>query len=116
MPKAYPVYDGAYRAAVASIRQFLGMLPNFQVIGRNGMHRYNNQDHSMLTGIFAARNVLGGSYDLWRVNADAEYHESGPSHSSVMQPADADRLTPQRVGNGEPRSESCSVSRNYSEP
>ncbi|HZT38995.1 MAG TPA: NAD(P)/FAD-dependent oxidoreductase [Bryobacteraceae bacterium] len=116
MPKAYPVYDGAYRAAVASIRQFLGMLPNFQVIGRNGMHRYNNQDHSMLTGIFAARNVLGGSYDLWRVNADAEYHESGPSHSSVMQPADADRLTPQRVGNGELRSESCSVSRNYSEP
>ena len=51
-------------------------VPNLQVIGRNGMHRYNNQDHAMWTGILAARNILNlGQFDLWNVNSDAEYHE-----------------------------------------
>lgn len=81
MPKAYPVYDHHYRNHVAVIRSFLEQhLPNLQVVGRNGMHRYNNQDHAMMTGLLAARNVLTGSrYDLWQVNQDAIYLESGSS-------------------------------------
>ena len=77
MKKAYPVYDGDYGAAMDTIRGFLTRLPNLQLTGRNGMHRYNNQDHSMLTAMLAARNILGGRYDLWQVNVDQEYHEEG---------------------------------------
>ena len=77
MKKVYPVYDRGYAAAVAKVRAFLATLPNLQLVGRNGMHRYNNQDHSMLTAMLAARNILGGRYDLWRVNVDEEYHEEG---------------------------------------
>jgi protoporphyrinogen oxidase len=75
--KAYPVYDESYRRGLAGIQQFLQNVPNLQLVGRNGMHRYNNQDHSMLTAILAARNILGARYDLWRVNVDADYHEEG---------------------------------------
>lgn len=77
MPKAYPVYDHDYLANVQRIRDYLrDQVPNLQVAGRNGMHRYNNQDHAMMTGIFAARNCLSqGKYDLWKVNEDAEYLE-----------------------------------------
>ncbi|MCE7875308.1 FAD-binding protein [bacterium CPR1] len=76
MPKAYPVYDDDYAESVAIIRAFLeSELPRLQVIGRNGMHRYNNQDHAMMTGLLAARNVLGGRFNLWQVNGDAEYLE-----------------------------------------
>ncbi len=77
MPKAYPVYDGTYQQGLAAIRQFLDTIPNLQLVGRNGMHRYNNQDHSMLTAVLAARNIQGGRYDLWQVNADEEYTEQG---------------------------------------
>ena len=77
MKKAYPVYDRGYDAAVAKVRVFLATLPNLQLVGRNGMHRYNNQDHSMLTAMLAARNIVGGRYDLWQVNVDQEYHEEG---------------------------------------
>ncbi|HYP05117.1 MAG TPA: NAD(P)/FAD-dependent oxidoreductase [Bryobacteraceae bacterium] len=77
VPKAYPVYDETYAESVAVIRDFLATLPNLQAIGRNGMHRYNNQDHSMLTGMLAARNILGARYDLWNINMDGEYLESG---------------------------------------
>ncbi len=76
--KAYPVYDGVYRRGLAAVREFLETVPNLQLVGRNGMHRYNNQDHSMLTAMLAARNVLGARYDLWQVNVDADYHEQGP--------------------------------------
>ncbi len=76
-PKAYPLYDHDYRTNVAKVREFLAIeAPNLQVAGRNGMHKYNNQDHAMMTGLMAARNIMGGSYDLWRVNSDAEYLES----------------------------------------
>ena len=75
-PKAYPVYDRHYRRNVAVIRDHLRTLDNLQTIGRNGMHRYNNQDHSMLTGILAARNLLGEANDLWHVNTDPTYGES----------------------------------------
>jgi len=78
MKKAYPVYDARYAEHVAVIREFLkAETPNLQLIGRNGMHKYNNQDHAMMTGLLAARNILGASFDLWRVNADAEYQEEG---------------------------------------
>jgi protoporphyrinogen oxidase len=81
MPKAYPVYDEHYQKGVDAIREFLADVPNLQLVGRNGMHRYNNQDHSMLTAMLAARNILaaetgrGSRYDLWKVNSDDEYHE-----------------------------------------
>ena len=75
MPKAYPVYDADYVDHVRVIRRFLESLGNLQVVGRNGMHKYNNQDHSMYTAMLAVRNILGGQHDLWRVNVDQEYHE-----------------------------------------
>jgi protoporphyrinogen oxidase/nucleoside-diphosphate-sugar epimerase len=74
-PKAYPMYDGNYRAGLDTIVAWLNTLENFQTIGRNGQHRYNNQDHSMLTGMLAARNLLGEQHDLWTVNVDRAYHE-----------------------------------------
>ncbi len=74
--KAYPVYDAEYRGHLDVIRGWLTGLSNFQTIGRNGMHRYNNQDHSMLTAMLAVKNVMGeGSYDLWDVNTERSYHE-----------------------------------------
>ena len=76
MPKAYPVYDEHYKANVATVREWLDEVAgNLQTVGRNGMHKYNNQDHSMLAALLAARNVLGEEWDPWKVNTDAEYHE-----------------------------------------
>ena len=77
MPKAYPVYDGdgEYREALKVVRRFVDGLGNLQLVGRNGMHKYNNQDHSMLTAMLAAKNILGAKFDLWGVNVDEEYHE-----------------------------------------
>ncbi len=73
--KAYPIYGPGYQANLDVIRVALGALSNFQVVGRNGMHKYNNQDHSMMTALLAVRNLKGGRFDLWKVNTDAEYHE-----------------------------------------
>lgn len=71
--KSYLVYDADYRDHLDAVREYLGTLENFQTIGRNGLHRYNNQDHSMLTGMLAVRNMLyGETNDLWNVNADME--------------------------------------------
>lgn len=75
VPKAYPMYDKNYREAVEEMRDYLGRFSNLQTIGRNGTHRYNNMDHSMLSGIYAASNILGGEVDLWKINTEAEYHE-----------------------------------------
>lgn len=75
MPKAYPVYDDSYAASLMAIRRFLERIGNIQLIGRNGMHKYNNQDHSMLTAMLAADNILGADNDLWAVNAEQDYHE-----------------------------------------
>jgi protoporphyrinogen oxidase len=76
-PKTYPVYDANYLQHLAVIREWLSRaLPNLWLVGRNGMHHYNNQDHSMMTGILVARNIAAGAnYDPWLVNTDAEYHE-----------------------------------------
>ena len=81
MPKAYPVYDQGYEQALGVVRSWIDGIANLQVAGRNGMHKYNNQDHSMMTALLAARNILGlGTYDPWKVNTDAEYHEAGESN------------------------------------
>jgi len=77
MEKAYPVYDHLYQDHLATIRQYLSGIANLQLVGRNGQHRYNNQDHSMLTGVYAARNIAGAAYDVWSVNVEQEYHEEG---------------------------------------
>ena len=73
--KRIPVYDEGYEAALQASRQFLERFSNLQLVGRNGMHKYNNQDHSMLTAMLAVRNLFGERHCLWDVNADEEYHE-----------------------------------------
>ena len=88
VPEAYPVYDSDYREQLDILRDYVQRFDNLYTIGRNGLHRYNNQDHSMLTGMLAARcAVLGERHDLWRVNADQEYHEEvrdAPSEEDVL--------------------------------
>lgn len=77
VPKSYPMYDAEYGKHLDVLREFVSGLKNLNTVGRNGLHRYNNQDHSMLTGMYAARNMLlGEANDLWSVNADMEYHET----------------------------------------
>ncbi len=76
VPKAYPMYDADYAERVAVIREWLATIGNLQQVGRNGLHRYNNSDHSMLTAIRAVENaVLGTEHDIWAVNAESVYHE-----------------------------------------
>jgi protoporphyrinogen oxidase len=78
--KAYPVYDDDYAKNVEIVRRELeAKYPNMHLVGRNGMHKYNNQDHAMMTAMLCVKNILTGQnkYDLWRVNQDAEYHEAG---------------------------------------
>jgi protoporphyrinogen oxidase len=81
MPKAYPVYDEYYRGNVDVIREWLAReVPNVHPVGRNGMHRYNNQDHSMMTAMLTAENIATGTdHDVWSVNVEEEYHEEGAS-------------------------------------
>jgi protoporphyrinogen oxidase len=74
-PKAYPVYDGEYKQALDTLAAWISKLENFQTVGRNGLHRYNNQDHSMLSAMYAARNILGEELDVWNVNVERSYHE-----------------------------------------
>lgn len=92
MKKAYPVYDHAYTENLKVIKKYLNGFNNLQTIGRNGLHRYNNQDHSMLTGVYAARNVFGEKNDVWSVNTEMEYHEEKETKSE-----DIGRLTPVSV-------------------
>ena len=96
MKKAYPVYDQNYHDSVAILRQYVNSFQNLQTIGRNGLHRYNNQDHSMLTGVYSARNSLGATYDVWEVNTEKEYHEEAGTQSNVS----SDRLVPTRIQTG----------------
>jgi protoporphyrinogen oxidase len=97
--KAYPVYDDDYARHVATIRQELETrYPNMHLVGRNGMHKYNNQDHAMMTAMLCVENILADAklYDLWQVNADAEYHEQGPAAAEGTN-GRALRLVPTRV-------------------
>jgi protoporphyrinogen oxidase len=75
VPKTYPVYDLNYPRHVKTIREYLEGFKNLQPIGRYGMFKYNNMDHSILTGLYAAENILGNNHNIWDVNADLEYHE-----------------------------------------
>jgi protoporphyrinogen oxidase len=77
VPKAYPIYDGDYAERVATIRGWLDGIENLQQVGRNGLHRYNNSDHSMLTAMRAVDNLLAGAHhDIWEVNVESVYHET----------------------------------------
>ncbi len=77
VPKAYPIYDSNYAWRVQAIRGWLEGIENLQQVGRNGLHRYNNSDHSMLTAMRAVDNLLAGAHhDIWEVNAESVYHES----------------------------------------
>ena len=90
--KAYPVYDEDYAANVAAMRGELEAAhPTLHLVGRNGMHRYNNQDHAMMTAMLTAENILAGErlYDVWCVNEDAEYHEAGDEGAQSATPARA---------------------------
>ena len=73
--KTYPVYDPGYARRVEIIRDYLSGITNLQTMGRNGLHRYNNQDHSMLSALYAVRNILGEDLNVWDINIDEEYHE-----------------------------------------
>lgn len=84
-PKAYPIYDGAYKEIVDAVRAEVEQCyPSLHLVGRNGLHKYNNQDHSMMTGFLAAKNIIAGErlYDVWQVNEDAEYHEAGAARGA----------------------------------
>jgi protoporphyrinogen oxidase len=97
--KAYPVYDDDYAMHVATIRQELdSRYPNLHLVGRNGMHKYNNQDHAMMTAMLCVENILANTklYDLWQVNQDAEYHEAGAAPAEEPT-GTALRLVPSRV-------------------
>jgi len=103
--KAYPVYDDAYRSNVEMMRGELEALyPTLHMIGRNGMHRYNNQDHAMMTAMLTVRNIIAGyrKYDIWAVNEDAEYHESGAEgqmagHAGAKAALSSVRIVPARL-------------------
>jgi protoporphyrinogen oxidase len=75
VPKAYPVYDATYHDRVQTIRGHIDPMANLHTVGRNGMHKYNNQDHSMLTAMMTVDNMLGAAHDVWAVNTDFDYHE-----------------------------------------
>ena len=88
--KAYPVYDDEYAANVAAMRNELEAAhPTLHMVGRNGMHRYNNQDHAMMTAMLTVENIVAGSrvYDVWCVNEDAEYHEAGAEGAQSALPS-----------------------------
>ncbi len=86
VPKAYPMYDSNYEEAVEVIREYLASFDNLETCGRNGLHRYNNQDHSMWTAILATLNIVdGASHDVWSVNTEAEYHEEGELVDSLLE-------------------------------
>ncbi len=100
-PKAYPVYDDDYAKHVATIREELDRnYPNLHLVGRDGMHKYNNQDHAMMTAMLCARNIVAGEnlFDLWEVNQDAEYHEAGKAGAQVG--ATGLRAVPRRLKAG----------------
>jgi protoporphyrinogen oxidase len=96
--RAYPVYDDGYRENVAAVRAELAALyPTLHMVGRNGMHKYNNQDHAMMTGLLTALNITAGElrFDPWGVNEDAEYAEAGVE--GAREALASERLVPRRA-------------------
>lgn len=95
-PKAYPVYDDGYEERVKLIQSWLEKnMPGLHLVGRNGMHKYNNQDHAMMTALLTAENILAGEnrWDVWQVNQDAEYLEAGEDRTLAL----SERMVPRRV-------------------
>ncbi|CAN5283478.1 NAD(P)/FAD-dependent oxidoreductase [soil metagenome] len=92
--RAYPVYDHDYKENIMLVKEALRQYPGLYLMGRNGMHKYNNQDHSMMTAMLAVKNILAGEelYDLWKVNQDAEYHEEGESAANK-----GGRMIPEKI-------------------
>jgi len=91
VPKAYPMYDSSYESAVHTIRSYLERFENLETCGRNGLHRYNNQDHSMWTAILATLNLVdGAAHDVWAVNTEAEYLEEGHIVEALLEFSSAD--------------------------
>ncbi len=82
--KTYPVYTGDYKEYLERIRGFLDSISNLQTVGRNGLHMYNNQDHSMLTAMLAVKNLQGEQHDVWSVNVERAYHEEVRLPSSAV--------------------------------
>ena len=114
MPKAYPIYDAAYREHLDGARTFIDPIPNLHPVGRNGMHKYNNQDHSMLTSMMVVWNMQGAKHDIWEVNTDFEYHEEqrlepdpdGNEDPSTVEDEEQRQATAASSGGAAPRSES----------
>jgi hypothetical protein len=109
MPEEYPFYDERYKANVATIVEWIAeYAPNVHPVGRNGMHRYNNQDHSMYTAMLTAENIATGSeHDVWSVNVEEEYHEesstsSGPPRSGEGTGRDAPVIARRHFGDRHP--------------
>ena len=97
-PKAYPVYDDSYQANVEAVRaEAEAKYPTLHLVGRNGMHKYNNQDHAMMTAMLTVENILAGvrTFDVWQVNEDAEYAEAGMA--GAQEALKSERLVPRRV-------------------
>ncbi|MEM9117563.1 MAG: NAD(P)/FAD-dependent oxidoreductase [Cyanobacteria bacterium P01_F01_bin.56] len=99
--KAYPVYDGTYRQHLEVLEGYIRTFDNLQTVGRNGMHRYNNQDHSMLSALLAAKNIAGEQHDIWNINVERSYHEnftdeewSQLRHPVAPKPEQSGPLTP----------------------
>jgi protoporphyrinogen oxidase len=98
VPKAYPMYDHAYEEAVETIRAYLQRFENLETCGRNGLHRYNNQDHSMWTAILATLNIVdGAAHDVWSVNTEADYLEEGELVEALLEFSAADAGPVERV-------------------
>ena len=96
--KAYPIYDDAYQANVEAVRlDYERSFPTLHLVGRNGMHKYNNQDHAMMTAMLTVENIIAGErlYDVWQVNEDAEYGEAGVS--GAQEALKSQRLVPRKV-------------------
>lgn len=97
--RAYPVYDENYEDRVALFRSWQEReMPGLHMVGRNGMHKYNNQDHAMMTALLAAENILAGEqlWDVWAVNEDAEYHEVGEDRTLAFSERQVPRQVPDR--------------------
>jgi protoporphyrinogen oxidase len=103
VPKAYPYYDFAYKDNVDTIRKWIeAEAPNIHPVGRNGMHKYNNQDHSMYTALLTVENIGGADHDVWTVNVEEEYHESGSTgrDAPVLPRRDSQGDGPAHLGQG----------------
>jgi len=101
VPKAYPIYDVDYGERVSTIRAWLEGLENLQQVGRNGLHRYNNADHSMLTAMRAVDNACAGTrHDIWAVNAESVYHEETRAEEHPYRRAPETPATGRALTNG----------------